>query len=186
MPEENVEMVRKPLRVRERSRRTLDQRLAVRFPQLIDPYARLIGRLPPTSRVRQAVMWRGTRNGMEAFNRRDVDAAVVAGSAEFELHPPRKFVEVGFEPCYRGRAGFRKYMSTWADVFSDLRVEPVELIDMGDRIVLLADLAWRGQSSGVPFTGTVATVSWLKDGRATRVEVHLGHADTLRAVGLEE
>jgi hypothetical protein len=82
-----MEMVRRPLRVRERSRRTLDQRLAARFPQLIDPSARLIGRLAPTSRVRQAVVWRSTRNGMEAFNRRDVDAAVFVGSAEFELHP---------------------------------------------------------------------------------------------------
>ena len=34
MSQENVEFVRKPLRVRERSSRTLDQRLSLRFPRL--------------------------------------------------------------------------------------------------------------------------------------------------------
>jgi hypothetical protein len=59
-------------------------------------------------------------------------------------HSPREFVEVGFEPRYCGPAGFREYMSTWSEVFGpDLRVEPVELIEAGDRIVLLADLQAR-------------------------------------------
>ena len=88
------QIVRKPLTVRERSRRTLDQRVAIRFPRLFDAYARLmVGRLPPTSRVRQAALWRGTRHGIEAFNRRDIDAALVYFHPDFEYHPPREFVE---------------------------------------------------------------------------------------------
>jgi hypothetical protein len=47
MSQKNVEFVRKPLRVRQRSSRTLDDRLGVPFPLLFDAYARLIGRLPP-------------------------------------------------------------------------------------------------------------------------------------------
>ena len=108
-------------------------------------------------------MWRAAQNGMEAFNRRDIDAAAMPGSADFEMRPPQEFVEMGFEPCYRGPAGLGQYMSAWEDVFAELRVEPVELIDLGDRIVLLADLPGRGQSSGVPFTGQIATVSMLKE-----------------------
>jgi len=62
---------------------------------------------------------------MEAFNRRDIDAAVSAGHPDFEYYPPREFVEMGFmEPCYRGAAGFRKFVSAWSDVFgADLREE---------------------------------------------------------------
>jgi ketosteroid isomerase-like protein len=125
---------------------------------------------------------------MEAFNRRDVDAAVNPGSPDFEYIPPREFVEAGFlEPCYRGPAGFRKYVSAWSEVFgADLRVEPVELIDLGDRIVLLAEFPARAQASGVPFTGKIATVSVLKDGRAIRVQTYLDHAEALDAVGLRE
>ena len=181
------QVVRKPLAVRERSRRTLDERLAVRFPRLFDPFARLIGRLPPTSRVRQAVVWRGTRLAQEAFNRRDVDAAVLPGSLDLEFYPPREMVEAGFfEPCYRGRAGFHQYVSVWSDVFADIRVEPLELIDLGDRVVLLADLPGRGQGSGAPFMGKIATVTVLKEGKAIRVQAYLDHAQALEAVGLRE
>jgi ketosteroid isomerase-like protein len=188
MSQENVEVVRKPLRVREQSSRTLDQRLVLRFPRLADAYARWIGRLPPTSRVRQAVMWRSTRLGMEAFNRRDVDAAVGPGTPDFEYIPPREWVDAGFfEPRYRGPVGFGEYMSTWFDVVgADLRLEPVELIDLGERIVLLAEFAARGQASGAPFTGTIATVAVLKGGRAIRVQAYSHHAEALEAVGLRE
>jgi ketosteroid isomerase-like protein len=186
MSQDAVRIVRKPLTVDERPSRALSDRLALRFPRLALGYSRLILCLPPTSRVRQAFVWRGTRLGMEAFNRRDVDAAALAGSTAFELHPPREFVQLGFEPCYRGGAGLRDYMLTWAEAFSDLRVEPVELIDLGDRIVLLADLPWRGHASGVPLTEKIATVSVLKHGRAIRVEVYLDHAEALEAVGLRE
>ncbi len=183
---DDAQVVRKPLSVRKSSSRPLDARLALRFPRLATAWGRLILRLAPTSRLRQAVVWRAAQNGMEAFNRRDIDAAVMPGSADFEMRPPQEFVEMGFEPCYRGPAGLGQYMSAWEDVFADLRVEPVELIDLGDRLVLLADLPGRGQSSGVPFTGQVATVSVLKDGTVIRVQAYLHHAQALEAVGLGE
>ena len=104
---------------------------------------------------------------MEAFNRRDLDAAVSPGHPDFEFAPAARVRRGGFfEPCYRGPAGFRKYVSTWSEVWgADLRVEPVELIDLGDRVVLLADAPARAQASGVPFTGK--------------------HRDSLRAEGRE-
>jgi ketosteroid isomerase-like protein len=188
MSDENIEVVRKPLRVGEGSSRPLDQRLTLRFPRLADAYTRfIIARLPPTSRFRQAAVWRATRLGMEAFNRRDVEAAVSNGHPDFEFEPPREFLEVGFDRSYRGPAGFRKYMSTWSDVFGpDVRVEPVELVDAGDRVVLLADLRARGQASGIPFTGTIATVSFLNHGKATHVQAFFDHAEALEAAGIRE
>jgi ketosteroid isomerase-like protein len=187
--QDNVAIVRKPLRVREQSKsRSLADRLAIRFPRLAAAYGRLILRLPPTSRVRHAVLWRATRNGMEAFNRRDVEAAVGPGSPDFEYIPPREWVEAGFfEPCYRGPVGFGKYMGTWFDVVgADLRIEPVELIDLGDRIAMLAEFAGSGQASGAPFTGKIATVSVFQHGKAIRVQAYLDYAEALEAVGLRE
>jgi ketosteroid isomerase-like protein len=190
MPQENLEIVRKPLSVRERSSRTLDQRLALCFPRVLGADGRLFGRLPPRSRLRQAVVWRGVRLGLEAFNRRDLDAALAAANyaRDFEYHPPREFVAAGFfEPSYRGPAGYRKYMAAWSDVFgADLRLEPVELIDLGDRIVLLAAFPARAQASGVPFMETFAAVWVLKDGEVIRLEAYREHAQALEAVGLRE
>jgi hypothetical protein len=125
---------------------------------------------------------------MEAFNRRDLDVAVSPGTSDFEYIPPREFVEAGFtEPCYRGPAGYRKFVSAWSDVFGpDFRVQDAELIDLGDHIVMLADLPWRGQASGVSSTGQIAWVSVLKDGRAIRTQTYLNHSEALEAAGLRE
>jgi hypothetical protein len=49
------------------------------------------------------------RLGVEAYNRRDLEAAVVGWDPGFEYHPGREWVEEGLvEPCYRGLEGFRR------------------------------------------------------------------------------
>jgi hypothetical protein len=68
----DVHIVRKPLRVRERSmpsRSPLDQRIRIRFPWIAHASAPLFGRLSPSSRVRQALLWRGVRLGLEALTK---------------------------------------------------------------------------------------------------------------------
>jgi len=188
MSQENVEAVRKPLRLRERSRRTLDQRLFLRFPWLGGANLRLIDKLPPRSRLRQAAVWRAARLVVEAYNRRDLDANLIGVPPDFEWYPARDLVEAGLvEPCYRGPEGYRQYVAAWTEVWGDSDyLERVELIDTGDRIVLLANAPMRAQVSGVPLTETYATVSTLKDGRAVRVEEYFDHAEALEAVGLSE
>jgi hypothetical protein len=89
------QIVRKPLRVSERSGRTLDQRLSLRFPRLAAAYLRRIGKMPPGSRLRQATLWRGVRLGVEAYNRRDLDAVLIGWHPEFEYHPDRDWVKAG-------------------------------------------------------------------------------------------
>src|SRR5687767_6758458 len=170
MAKGNVAFVRKPLRVRERSRRTLDQRLALRFPAFAAVSARLISKLPPGSRLRQAAVWRTVRLAVEAYNRRDLDAVAIGYQPDLEYYPYREFVDAALaEPCYRGPDGYRAYISATYDVWgTDVRLEPTELIDMGDRFVLLANMPMRAQASGVPLAQTYAGVSTLKDGRVIR------------------
>jgi ketosteroid isomerase-like protein len=186
MAEDNVEFVRKPLRAREQSSRTLDQRLAISFPRLAAASTRLLSKLPPGSRVRQAVLWRVTRLSVEAYNRRDLDAVVAAYHPDLEYYPYREFVEAGLaEPCYHGPSGYQAYISATYDVWgTDVLLEPTELIDLGDRVVLLADMPMRAQASGVPLTQTYAGVSTLKHGRVIRQDDFLDHAEALEAVGL--
>jgi hypothetical protein len=97
-------------------------------------------------------------------------------------------VEAGFaERRYRGPAAFRSYASAWSEVVGpDLRLEPVEVIDLGDRIVLLAELPVRAQASGVPLTGEYAAVIALQDGTGIREQQYLNHSEALAAVGLPE
>jgi ketosteroid isomerase-like protein len=188
MSEQNVEIVRKPLRVREPSSRTLDVRLALRFPRWAGACARLIGRLPPSSRLRQATLLRAARLAAEALNRRDIDAMLVAYHPDYEFHPAHEFVEAGFMPaCYRGPAGYHEFVSDWSDVWgADLRLEPLEVIDLGTQVVTLFNVPTRAQASGVPLTGKWATVATLKHGKVIRDQVYLDHAEALEAAGLSD
>jgi ketosteroid isomerase-like protein len=188
MSQEKMEVVRKPLRVRERSSRTLDQRLFLRFPRLAATSFRLIARLPLGSRIRQVALWRGVRLAVEAYNRRDLDVVVIGYHADLEYYPYREFVEAGLaEPCYRGPSGYRSYIEATYEVWgAEVRLEPTELIDLGDRFVLLANMPMRAQASGIPLTETYAGVSTVKDGKVIRNHDYLDQAEALEAAGLRE
>jgi ketosteroid isomerase-like protein len=182
------QIVRKPLRARERSNRTLDQRLSLRFPRLAAAYLRLIGKMPPGSRLRQATLWRGARLGVEAYNRRDLDAVVIGWHPDFEYHTGREWAQSGLvEPCYRGLEGYRKYVAATEEVWGEENhLRPVEFIDLRDRLVLLAKVPMRAQASGVPLTESFALVTTLQDGRTVRLQEYYDHAEALEAVGLSE
>jgi ketosteroid isomerase-like protein len=186
MSQENVEFVRKPLRVRERSRRTLDQRFFLRFPRLANAALRRFSKLPPGSRLRQAGLWRAARLALEAYNRRDMDAVGIGYHPEFEYHTAREWAEAGLlEPSYPGLEGHRRYVESTAEVFgSEVYVKPVELIDAGDKFVVLANVPMRAQASGIELTEEFALVSTFKDGLVIRVQEYYDYAEALEAVGL--
>jgi ketosteroid isomerase-like protein len=181
-----AQVVRKPIRVRERSSRTLDQRLMARFPRLAAASFRLIGRLPPSSRLRQAALVRGVVTAAEAYNRGDLDVVVLGYEPDIEYRPARNLVDAGvIEECYRGAAGYRAYVAEAAEVWgTETRFEPTELIDLGDRVVVLARAPMRAQASGVPLTLEFAYVSTLRNGRVARQQEYHDHAEALEAVGL--
>ena len=137
MSQENAEIVREPLGVRERSSRTLDGRLAMRFPGWPIRTRDWSADCRPPSRLRQAVLWRAARLGLEAWNRRDW-TRFKSAPPDWEFHPARELVEAGLlEPCYRGPAGYRDFVSSWFQVWgADARIDSVELIDLGDRLVV--------------------------------------------------
>jgi ketosteroid isomerase-like protein len=172
--------------VRDRSSRTLDQRLGIRFPRLSAASFRLVTRLPPGSRIRQAVVRRSVRLSVEAYNRRDLAAAAMAYHRDLEYYPYREFVEAALaEPCYHGPSGYRRYIEATEEVWgADVRLELTELIDLGDRLVLLADMPMRAQASGVPLAETYAGVVTLKDGWVISHRDFLNQAEALEAVGL--
>jgi ketosteroid isomerase-like protein len=182
------EVVRKRVPLRQGKSRAFEQRLFARVPWLAIPALRLVARLPPSSRLRQALMWRGIRLSAEAFNRRDLDALAPTRHPDFEFHPPREGVESGFfEPCYRGAGGYRRYMSELSDVWgADMRIESLELIDMGDHLVLLFDAPVRARASGVPLTGRLASVATLANGRVIHQQDYFDHDEAVEAAGLRE
>jgi ketosteroid isomerase-like protein len=180
-------VVRKPLSVRKKARRTLDQRVALRFPALAAAYLRLFGRLPPTARIRQAAVWRGARLNVEAFNRRDFEALLIGYHPEAEFRAPRELAESGIiKASYRGYEGYVAFFREWLSACGDYRMRPKELIDLGDRFVLFDEIVGRGAGSGVPLAQEHAIVMVLKNGRVILSQEYFDPAEALEAVGLRE
>src|SRR5215207_185336 len=188
MSQENVDVVRIPVRTRERPRRTLDQRLLLRFPHLTAAYVRLIGKLPPGWRLRQAAIARGIRLGVEAYNRRDLDAAVVGWDPGFVYHPGSDWVEAGLvEPSYRGLEGYRRYVAAADEAAGgELYLESVDLTDLGNRLLILADAPVRGRAKSPTPTDPYAALTTLRNGRVIHAQEYFDHAQALEAAGLSE
>ena len=64
-------------------------------------------------------------------------------------------------------------------------LKPTELIDLGERLVLLADGRMRARVSGVPLAEAFALVSTIQGGRFVHQEYY-DHAEALEAAGLSE
>ena len=102
-----------------------------------------------------------------------------------ELYPAREAVEGGLtKPVYHGTAGYREWFEDWMDAWgSDLRIDPVELIDLGDQLVLLAVMHSRGRASGSASPSISPTVT-LERGGIVRDDTYSDHGEALAAAGL--
>ncbi len=87
---------------------------------------------------------------------------------------------------YRGIDAVQQWWRDWYAVWETLQFE-YELVDAGDRVVMLLDLGMRGRSSGIEVpSAKVAWVSRLRDGLVVHVKLYGSHAEALKAVGVSE
>ena len=87
---------------------------------------------------------------------------------------------------YRGIAACRHFWREWFVAWETLQFE-YELVDAGNRVVVLLDLRLRGRSTGieVPF-GKHAFVSTFRDGLVVHAKLYMSQSEALEAVGLSE
>jgi ketosteroid isomerase-like protein len=185
MSEERVEVVCTPMATTIHSRRRLEERLALRFPRLLDFFARTIWQLPK-SRLRRALIRRWVRTSWEAFNRGDLEATFLLYHSDCQSTFPSEMVTVGLEPGTYDRDERILFQQRVIDEWDEIRFEPSQLIDFGDRLLSMGHMRFKGLSSGVPVdTEWVAMVTTL-DGRVIREQIFLDHAQALKAAGLSE
>ncbi len=190
MSRQKVDVVRQPLAVADRSRRRFEEHL-VRFPRGFEFLAatiwRLYLRLPPRSRLRQAIVRRFIQGGFEAVNRGDFDATFARYDPAVESIWDPELVALGFDPVMRGRKARIKAQRQWEAEWGNLRLEPEELIDLGDgRLVIPVWVRATGLSSGAPAHFNGAFIFTVSRGRAIHERVFLHRSDALEAAGLRE
>jgi ketosteroid isomerase-like protein len=192
MPEENAETgrgVRTLVTVAAKSRRrTLDERVFVRFPALARVFLSAWSRLPPRSRLRRAFLGRFLRQGYEAGNRRDFDFLLLGLDPEIEWHFDASRVG-GFLPpdllgVHRGHEGYLRAWEAALEAVDDFKVEPEEVIDMGDRLFIAIRQTGHGTSSGIPVEQSIFQVFTLQRGLVIRLEEFTDRDKALEAAGL--
>jgi hypothetical protein len=188
MSQENVEVVRGvriPLAGPEtRQHRTLDERIVVSFPALGRWLAAAGARLPRNSRLRRAMLVRSFRKAAAAANRRDFALLLTGFDPAIELHRADVFLDVS--GTFHGHDG---YLEVWGKVlesFEDFRLDPEELLDFGDRLLVTVKISGHGAGSGLSISQPLYQLFTLRRGMVTRQDDFQDRAKALEAVGLTE
>ena len=85
---------------------------------------------------------------------------------------------------YRGADQVRQFWQEWFSAWETIDYD-YELLDAGERVVMLLNLKMRGRTTGIemPF-GKFAWVSRFKNGRVVHVKLYMSQAEALEATGL--
>ena len=119
------------------------------------------------------------RRGYEAFNRRDIDAALEG------LDPEVEWPNMLEGTTIRGHQAIRDYWTRQFQLTAS-RVDPEEFIEMGDRVVVVVHQVVRDSHGTLLTDHRVAHVYAFRDERVARMDVYENKDEALEAVGLRE
>jgi ketosteroid isomerase-like protein len=122
------------------------------------------------------------RKGYEALRKGGIDAALAFMDPEFEMDLPP---EIGPEPqVVRGHEAVRRWFETAMEALEEIRIEPEEFIDAGERVVVPVRIIGRGRTSGLEAVQHVTQVWTIRDGLSVRMDSYVDAESALEAVGL--
>jgi SnoaL-like domain len=180
----DVELVRWKIGPLERSRRGLDERIALAAPWLSRRVSMLAGRQAAGSRLRRSLLTRAVRVATAANNRRDYESMLANFHAEVELIPPSKGESMlGFDPVYRGHEGVRRFFEQWKSGFGRHTYEAREIADAGgDRFAIRFGLSGTVGETETEVQEEYANVNTLEAGLLIRQENFYEWRDALDAL----
>jgi ketosteroid isomerase-like protein len=122
------------------------------------------------------------RRHMEAFGSGDYAAALGA-------YHPEVVCDATVRPegrIYRGRDGVAEAIRVWGGTWEDWTWEIEELIDAGDRVLMVVRESGRGKGSRVDVVQQTFWVFRLRDGEIVHATVLVDRAAAVEAAGLRE
>ena len=163
------------------------ERLYVRFPALYRLLADSIMRLGPRSRLRRSMSL--ARSGALAYaaaNRRDFDLVLVGRDPGSGYHPSSDLLPPDLETVFYGHDGYFQLWRYWLDAFEDIRWDPEEILDFGDRFVVTTQQTGHGSGSGVAVSEPVFQLFTFRRGLVIRQEDFLDRSKALEAAAPRE
>jgi ketosteroid isomerase-like protein len=145
-------------------------------------------RLPPGSNLRRRLVKRSTVRSLDASGRGAFDFGLLFYEPDVEVHVLGDVARaLGLSESYRGHQGLREVWRDYQRGMDELRLEPEEIIDLGDRIALRVTLAGTGRASGATTRHTEAFVMYYSPrGLIARHEIYWSWQDALVALSASD
>jgi ketosteroid isomerase-like protein len=118
------------------------------------------------------------RIAIDAFNRRDVDVMTALGGDDFVYDWSRSMAPN--RGIYRGPQGFIEFAEEQWDTFSEIQIEPDELIPRGNHVVVPITVRARGRED-IPVSANSAMLYTFESGRLVRITLFQERAEALAA-----
>lgn len=113
----------------------------------------------------------------DSFNQGETEAILDLLHPDIEWVPPPTSVEP--HPLH-GRDAVREYLAP--NIFESQTAEPIEIMEHGNRLLVVARVRARGRGSGIEIDQTAYHILTIEGGRAVRFEVHVDRATALTAL----
>jgi ketosteroid isomerase-like protein len=166
------------------TRRTLDERLMVRWPGAWAALSRALQLLPPRSRLRRALLRQSALSGWGAWVRGDLDLCLVRFAPDWHYDAPREWLIAGMSGVYRGHAGLREWSADLREAWEFIDHTPLEVVDAGDVIAFLCRIRLRARASGIEIDSRLGQVFWIERGLIVREHDFSDWDEALRVVGI--
>jgi len=120
------------------------------------------------------------RAAYAAWSARDLDAFVEFFAEDVEVKP---FLGRGLgASTYRGHSGLRRWYEEANEDWDELRIEPHEFREAGDRLAVFLKAIGRGSGSHVEVAAELVHVAEFRNGKVTRLEGFGDREQALKAL----
>ncbi len=120
----------------------------------------------------------------EAFKTGGFEAMLPFYPPDVVWHPAAEWVE---DPVYLGYDGARRMSAIWTDNFDDLVLEPRDVREVEERVLVLAEATGRTKDGAVPISQPYGVLySDFRDGLIGEVRFFVTWEEALESVGLQE
>ena len=99
--------------------------------------------------------------------------------------PPAREIP-DLETVFYGHDGYRQLWRNWLDACEDIRWDPEEMLDFGDKLLVTTRQRGRGSGSGVAVSEPVFQLFTVRRGLVVRQEDFLDRSKALEAGGLSQ
>jgi ketosteroid isomerase-like protein len=111
------------------------------------------------------------------YLRGDYDAALIVFAEDVEL--------ITALERFQGHRGVIEEAERWEETWEEYRFDVEELVDAGDKVVMLYRQVARAKVSGIEVGEVAGWVYTLREGKIVRLEMFPDQASALRAAGVE-